>query len=114
MPFELSFRAVFSFVPLIGAVIPLVGIFVLMGKDQNSTSTSLMVANIGCLIMNGAYYLIIRTNSPSAAILALQIEYLGNFLFYFIFLKFILSYMQMVLVNKWVDKTKSLAIERKI
>ncbi len=110
MPFELSFRAVFSFVPLIGAVIPLVGIFVLMGKDQNSTSTSLMVANIGCLIMNGAYYLIIRTNSPSAAILALQIEYLGNFLFYFFFLKFILSYMQIdtrhrmirIFVNVWL------------
>ncbi|MDE6053019.1 MAG: hypothetical protein K2G55_04500 [Lachnospiraceae bacterium] len=94
MPFELSLRTAFIIIPLIGAIIPLIGIFVLMGKEQNNTSTNLMVANIGCLIMNGSYYLMIRTNNPSEAILALKMEYLGNFLFYFFFIKFILAYMQ--------------------
>lgn len=94
MTLELSLRTAFSIIPLIGAVIPLIGIFVLMSKEQNSSSTNLMVANIGCLIMNGAYCLMLRTNNPSEATLALKMEYLGNFLFYFFFIKFILSYMQ--------------------
>ncbi|MDE5823694.1 MAG: response regulator, partial [Lachnospiraceae bacterium] len=94
MPFELSLRTIIILVPLIGTIIPLIGIFVLMGKEQNSTSTNLMVANIGCLIMNGAYYLMIQTKNLAEATLALKMEYLGNFLFYFFFIKFILSYMQ--------------------
>lgn len=129
MPFELSLRTAFSIIPFIGAVIPLVGIFILMGKEQNSTSTNLMVANIGCLIMNGAYYLMLRTNNPSEATLALKMEYLGNFLFYYFFIKFILSYMQIdtrhkivriftyvwlafeavALVIMWDDKRRELA-----
>ncbi len=95
MTLELSLRTAFSIVPLIGAVIPLVGIFVLMSKEQNSSSTSLMVANIGCLIMNGAYCLMLRTSNPSEATLALKMEYLGNFLFYYFFIKFSLSYLQL-------------------
>lgn len=95
MSIELSLRTAFSIIPLIGAVIPLVGIFVLMSKEQNSSSTNLMVANIGCLIMNGAYCLMLRTNNPSEATLALKMEYLGNFLFYYFFIKFILAYMQL-------------------
>ena len=100
MPFELSWATAFSIIPFIGAVIPLIGIFVLMSKEQNSTSTNLMVANIGCLIMNGAYYLMLRTNNPSEATMALKMEYLGNFLFYYFFIKFILSYMQIDVRHK--------------
>ena len=95
MTLEMSLRTAFSIIPLIGAVIPLVGIFVLMSKEQNSSSTNLRVANIGCLIMNGAYCLMLRTNNPSEATLALKMEYLGNFLFYYFFIKFILAYMQL-------------------
>lgn len=102
MPFELSLRTAFSIIPFIGAVIPLIGIFILMSKEQNSTSTNLMVSNIGCLIMNGAYYLMLRTNNPSEATLALKMEYLGNFLFYYFFIKFILSYMQIDARHKLV------------
>ena len=34
--------------------------------------------------------------------MALKMEYLGNFLFYFFFIKFILSYMQIDVRHKWV------------
>lgn len=94
MPLELGMRTVFMIIPMIGVVIPLVGIFVLMRKEQTSASSNLMIANIGCLIMNGAYYLLLRTNNPAEATLAMKMEYLGNFLFYFFFIKFILSYLQ--------------------
>ena len=89
-------------ISITGVIIPLVGIFVLMGKEQSKSSTNLMIANIGCLIMNGAYFLLLRTGKPADATMALKMEYLGNFLFYFFFIKFILSYMQIDVRHRWV------------
>lgn len=102
MHFEFSIGIIWMLISLTGVFIPLVGIFVLMGKEQSKSSTNLMVANIGCLIMNGAYFLLLRTERPTEATMALKMEYLGNFLFYFFFIKFILSYMQIDVRHKWV------------
>lgn len=102
MHFELSIGTIWMLISLAGVFIPLVGIFVLMGKEQSKSSTYLMIANIGCLIMNGAYFLLLQTGRPTEATMALKMEYLGNFLFYFFFIKFILSYMQIDVRHKWV------------
>lgn len=104
MQFGLNWRFLLLMIQLIGVIIPLVGIFVLMSKEQNKSSANLMVANIGCLIMNGAYYLMLQAERPDNAtmILSLKMEYLGNFLFYFFFIKFILSYMQIDEKHKYV------------
>ncbi|MDE7321907.1 MAG: hypothetical protein K2N73_04130, partial [Lachnospiraceae bacterium] len=104
MHFELSAGIIWMLIAMAGIMIPLIGIFVLMGKEQNKSSTNLMIANIGCLIMNGAYFLLLRTSKPDEATLALKMEYLGNFLFYFFFIKFILSYMQIDIKYKWVRR----------
>lgn len=100
--FDISIGIIWMLVSIAGVLIPLVGIFVLMGKEQSKSSTNLMVANIGCLIMNGAYFLLLRTGKPAEATMALKMEYLGNFLFYFFFIKFILSYMQIDVRHRWV------------
>ena len=102
MQFGVNWRFWLLLLQLVGVMIPLVGIFVLMSKEQNKSSANLMVANIGCLIMNGAYYLMLQTYRPDEATLALKMEYLGNFLFYFFFIKFILSYMQIDEKHKYV------------
>ncbi|MBQ2258210.1 MAG: response regulator [Lachnospiraceae bacterium] len=102
MQFGVNWRFWLLLLQLVGVMIPLVGIFVLMSKEQNKSSANLMVANIGCLIMNGAYYLMLQTFRPDEATLALKMEYLGNFLFYFFFIKFILSYMQIDEKHKYV------------
>ena len=102
MQFGVNWRFWLLLLQLVGVMIPLVGIFVLMSKEQNKSSANLMVANIGCLIMNGAYYLMLQTFRPDEATLALKMEYLGNFLFYFFFIKFILSYMQIDEQYKYV------------
>ncbi len=104
MHLELSAGIIWMLISMAGIVIPLIGIFVLMGKEQNKSSTNLMIANIGCLIMNGAYFLLLRTSKPDEATLALKMEYLGNFLFYFFFIKFILSYMQIDVKHKWIRR----------
>lgn len=102
MHFELSIGIIWMLISLTGVFIPLIGIFVLMGKEQSKSSMNLMIANIGCLIMNGAYFLLLRTDRTADATMALKMEYLGNFLFYFFFIKFILSYMQIDVRHKWV------------
>lgn len=81
MHFELSIGTIWMLISLAGVFIPLVGIFVLMGKEQSKSSTYLMIANIGCLIMNGAYFLLLQTGRPTEATMALKMEYLGNFCF---------------------------------
>ncbi len=102
MQFDFNMGIIWMLISITGVIIPLVGIFVLMGKEQSKSSTNLMIANIGCLIMNGAYFLLLRTGKPAEANMALKMEYLGNFLFYFFFIKFILSYMQIDVRHRWV------------
>ncbi len=102
MQFDFNMGIIWMLISITGVIIPLVGIFVLMGKEQSKSSTNLMIANIGCLIMNGAYFLLLRTGKPADATMALKMEYLGNFLFYFFFIKFILSYMQIDVRHRWV------------
>ena len=75
MHLELSAGIIWMLISMAGVVIPLIGIFVLMGKEQNKSSTNLMIANMGCLIMNGAYFLLLRTSKPDEATLALKMEY---------------------------------------
>ena len=98
--FNLTF--ILMLVQLGGIIVPLVGVFVLMNKEQNKISSNLMVANVGCLIMNGAYFLMLQTNRLDEARLSLKMEYLGNFLFYFFFIRFILSYMQLDKKYRWL------------
>ena len=84
-----------QFIQMAGIVVPIIGIFVLTNKEQSKTSMNLMIANIGCLIMNGSYFLMLRSKGYDEAMLSLKIEYLGSALFYLFFLKFILSYLQL-------------------
>ena len=81
-------------IQFIGIIIPLVGVFVLLNKQQNRASTNLMIANIGGLVMNAANFLLIRSNGYEEAVLAFKVGYLGNVLFYFFFIRFIGAYMQ--------------------
>ncbi len=81
-------------VQIIGTLVPVIGIFVLINKEYSKTSMHLMIANIGCLIMNGTYFLLLRAESDAEAKLALKIEYLGNAMFFLFFINFILSYLK--------------------
>lgn len=82
-------------------LIPMVGIVVLVYKEQGKTSLFLMLSNIGCLLMNCGYYLLLRTRSIDVAGLAYSIEYLGNIIFYLFFMLFVLSYLH-VRYPKWM------------
>lgn len=78
-----------------GIIIPLIGIVVLLGKEQSKASAYLMLANVSCLIVNVCYYMMLKSTIDTEAMLALKIQYFGNALFYFFFILFILSYLRL-------------------
>ena len=81
-------------IQMIGIIIPLTGIIALLRrKHQNNNSMFLMITNIGCLIMNSGYLLMMSANDAGQARLISNIEYAGNVLFYFFFVLFLVSYL---------------------
>ena len=80
-------------VQITGSIIPFAGVVALLRrKSQNSSSMYLMVANMGCLLMNGAYLLLMDAETASEAVLISKMEYLGNVMFYYFFVVFLASY----------------------
>lgn len=79
-------------VQVVGSVIPAVGIIALFYKKQNKVSMYLMLTNIGCLIMNMGYWLVLRSDTYEEAMMAYKMEYIGNVLFYIFFGLFVVSY----------------------
>ena len=81
-------------VQIIGILIPLVGIIALLRrKHQSSNSMYLMVTNMGCLLMNSAYQVILSADTMEQVMAAGKLEYLGNVLFYYFFILFLVSYL---------------------
>ena len=91
---------------LIGIMIPFAGMIALVKrKQQSESSTKLLVATVGCLIMNSGYLLFITSDNSESAMTALKMEYLGSALFYFFFVQFLMAYQEIkipeVLVYIW-------------
>lgn len=93
-------------IQIFGILIPACGILVLLEKEQNRAATYLMLANIGCLIVNACYMLLLKSHEMDEALLALKMEYIGNALFYFFFVVFLLTYLRIeipkVILLIWV------------
>ncbi len=77
-----------------GILIPLVGIFVLIQKEQSKTSMYLMLTSFGSLIMNGGYSLLLRAKTADLAEFGYYVEYTGTIVFYLFFALFLISYFQ--------------------
>ncbi|MBR1740497.1 MAG: HD domain-containing protein [Lachnospiraceae bacterium] len=93
-------------VQIIWILIPVSGILALLyRRRQSENSIHLMLTNIGCLIMNSGYLLLLDAGTKREALLAFRIEYLGNVLFYLFFVVFLLSYLNlkvpMLMVYGW-------------
>ena len=89
-------------IQLIGVLVPLIG-FVSMFRKQHIkasmnrmfTNMSLMLTNLGCLIINSSYWLLLWSETADGAMIALKMEYLGNVLFYLSFILFVSTYFNM-------------------
>ena len=84
------------FVALSGLLIPLAGIYALMRKHQQSGNTvRLMLTSIGALVINAGFLFTSLAKTDGEAILAAKVEWLGNAIFFYFFLTFLLSYLHL-------------------
>ncbi|MBP5305608.1 MAG: hypothetical protein J6Z02_07125, partial [Lachnospiraceae bacterium] len=76
----------------IGMIIPLVGLVLLYFREQNRTTMCLMITNVGALVMNCGYMLLLQSRSYFEAMALYKIMFIGNPLFYVFFIRFIGSF----------------------
>ena len=89
-----------------GVFISVVG-FVAMFRKQHIKASmnrmfsnlSLMLTNLGCLIINASYWLLLWSKTEDGAMIALKMEYMGNVLFYLSFILFVATYFK--IQSKW-------------
>ena len=82
-------------IQIVGSMIPFVGAVALLRKQHpNRVVQDLLLSNIGCLVMNAAYYVQLNAEGYEAAFLAWRITNLGNVFFYYFFVFFVLDYLQ--------------------
>ncbi len=82
-------------IQFIGILVPLVGCVSLVRKVQSRASMYLLLANLGGLIINGSYMLLLETRTHEGALIALKMEYFGNVVFYLMFGMFLWSYLRL-------------------
>ncbi len=88
-------------VQIIGITVPFIGCVSLLRRVQSRTSIYLLLANLGCLIINGSYLLLLQTETYDGALTALKMEFFGNVIFYLMFAIFLWSYLKIKVYN-WI------------
>lgn len=84
-----------TYIQYVGMLIPLIGLMILLRKDSGRAGSDLMLASVGCIIVNAGYLLMLKMNSHEAGMVALKIEYLGNAIFYAFFILFLIDYFRL-------------------
>lgn len=84
---------IFNLIQLAGILVPLVGCICLLKQARNRTAMYLLLANLGCLIINVSYALLLQTKTYEGALISLKMEYFGNVVFYLMFGLFLWSYL---------------------
>lgn len=83
-------------IQIIGIIIPFVGMVALLRRRQQSeSSVRLLLATVGCMIMNSGYLLFIISDSESVAMTSLKVEYMGSAMFYFFLMQFLVFYLKL-------------------
>ena len=78
----------------VGSVIPIGGLVALFRKEQNKTTISLLLSNVGIIAMNGAYALSLTSVTMEASKLAFKIQCAGNAVFNVFFILFLFYYLR--------------------
>lgn len=84
---------IFSIFSVVGTVAPLLGFLFLLKKIPTRISVSLMLANLGALVMNVGYALISVSPARAEGIYSHKIQLVGNGLFLIFFSMFIVNYL---------------------
>ncbi|MCQ2417059.1 MAG: HD domain-containing protein [Oscillospiraceae bacterium] len=72
------------------------GIFALIhGEEQNASSVRLTLTSIGCMVMNSGAFLMALVKTEAEARIVLKFQHLGNALFYYFFISFLITYLRL-------------------
>ncbi|MBQ6845469.1 MAG: response regulator [Agathobacter sp.] len=82
-------------IQLAGIFIPILGCVAIFKRQQSKASMSLLLTNIGCLFINCVYLLMLGADTESAALMANKVLYLTNTLFFFGFMLFVATYLNL-------------------
>ena len=82
-------------IQLAGIFIPILGCVAIFKRQQSKASMSLLLTNIGCLFINCVYLLMLGADTESAALMANKVLYLTNTLFFFGFMLFVVTYLNL-------------------
>lgn len=82
-------------IQLIGILVPFAGCVILLKRVKSNASMYLLLTNLGCLIINGSYLLLLLSTTHEGAHIALKMEYFGNVVFYLMFAMFLWTYMRL-------------------
>lgn len=80
---------------LVGIVIPMIGIIVILRKEQSKAATYLMMSNASCAILNCAYLLQLDAGDFAGASAVYRMEYITVSLFFYFFILFLMEYQQL-------------------
>lgn len=91
---------------IVAIVIPFAGIVALLrNKQRSESSIRLLLTSAGCLIMNIGALLMETAQTEAEAAMAVRFEYLGNAVFYYFFITFLIAYLRlkvpMLLLSCW-------------
>lgn len=76
----------------LSAIMTLISIGILLSKEQNRAITCLLLSTIGAFMMNIGYLLILQSRDPAVGAMAYKAEYIGDAVFFYFFLRFVLEY----------------------
>ena len=119
-----AFRMLITIVQLIGILIPLAGLFALVaGRHRSDSAFLLMLATIGCLIMNSGNLMVAISSDATNGMLGLKASAAGSAVFFFFFVLFLLDYLRITVpkpaviawgvlellyvVLFWIDRTRA-------
>lgn len=83
-------------IEILAILVPFAGFIALLHNQQQSKSSiRLLLASLGCLVMNiGTLLMETAQNEPEAS-MAVRFEYFGNALFFFFFILFLIAYLRL-------------------
>ena len=83
-------------IEILAILVPFAGFIALLHNQQQSKSSiRLLLASLGCLVMNIGTLLMETAQTEPEASMAVRFEYFGNALFFFFFILFLIAYLRL-------------------
>ncbi len=90
-----QFNILLHALQIVGISVSIIGIIVILQKEQSKAATYLMMSNAACANLNCAYLILLEAGSYEGLSSAYKMEYISVSLFFYFFILFIMEYQQL-------------------